>query len=160
MTQLSSETKQIGKHKFTVFMLPPFEAQDILIDLGQILGPALAKAAAAAKATQGNSLLEMDIDNPHISSGVSALLQGITKDKMRELVNTMAGVSHCDGTPLPDVMEMVFRGNLPLMYQWLWFALEVNFRNFTTWLGVAFRSVSNLRAVAQSLNTSGDTGQS
>jgi hypothetical protein len=87
------------------------------------------------------------------------LMQGITKEKMRELVSTMASVTHCDGAPLPDTMEIVFRGNLPLMYQWLWFALEVNFRNFTSWLGVAIKGVSALRAGAQSLNTSGDTGQ-
>lgn len=159
MSQLKSETKTIGSNKFEVFMLSPLDAQDVLIDIGHILAPAIGKAAQAIGKADVTSPLDLDIDDPRISAGVAALLQGITKAKMRELIATMAGVSRCDGVPLDQTMEIVFRGNLALMYQWLWFALEVNFKNFTNWLGAGIKGVSGLAVVARSRGTSGDTGQ-
>lgn len=161
MSQLDSETRQIGIHKFTVFKLGPLQAQDILIDIGQVLGPALGKAAAALDTMkQDESLLDMDVDDPRISKGIAALVQGITKERMRSLIATMATVTHCDGRPMtPNVMEVVFRGDLPLMYQWLWFSLQTNFGNFFGWATGAIRDAKERATDALSQNTSGDTGQ-
>ena len=159
MSQLESQTKKIGKHQFEVFKLDPLDAQDVLIDIGQVLAPALGKAANAVEAIGGVEMLDLDVDDPRISSGIAALAQGITKAKMRELIDTMASVTLCDGKKLPSVMAAVFRGDLPLMYQWLWFALVVNFGNFTDWLGGAIKGGTGLVKAAQSRNTSGDTGQ-
>jgi len=160
MTQLQSQTKTIGDHRFEVFKLPPFEAQDVLIDIGQIIAPALGKAAKAFTGDQQvDSLLDIDVENPHLATGIAELVRNITKPKMRELVHTMASVTHCDGTPLPKVMEITFRGDLPLMYQWLWFALEVNFGNFFPWLGTAIKDVSNQAVAARYQSTSNDAGR-
>lgn len=154
MSQLDSQTKTIGGHRFEVFKLPPFDAQDVLIDLSQILAPAIGKAASAFDAASSvQSPLDLDVDDPRIASGITALVQNITKPKMRELINTMAGVTHCDGTPLQKTMEITFRGDLPLMYQWLWFALEVNFGNFTGWLGDAIKGVTGMVRASQSQPT-------
>ena len=161
MSQLEAQEKAIGGHTFKVFKLPPLDAQDVLIDIGQALAPAFGKAANALGATGDSDagLLDLDVEDPRISSAVASLAQNISKAKMRELVNTMASVSWCDGKKLPVVFEAVFRGDLPLMYQWLWFALTVNFGNFTDWLGGAIKNVSGLTKAAQSLTISGDTGQ-
>lgn len=159
MSQLDQQEKTIGGHKFTVFKLDPMTAQDVLIDIGQVLAPALGKAANAVGAIGEDSLLDLDVDDPRISTGIAALAQGVTKQRMRELVNTMAQVSLCDGKKLPTVLDVVFRGDLPLMYQWLWFSLVVNYGNFTGWLGSAIGGVSAVKKAAQSLSTLGDTGQ-
>ncbi len=159
MSQLESQTKSIGKHRFEVFKLPPLVAQDVLIDIGQVLAPALGKAVTAMDSVPDGNPLDLDIDDPRIGSGIAALGQSISKAKMRELVNTMADVTHCDGKPLLHVMEAVFRGDLPLMYQWLWFALQVNFGNFTGWLASAIGGLSVTKKGAQSQNTSSDIGQ-
>lgn len=139
-------------------MLPPLVANDVLIDIGKVLAPALGKATGALDAA-ADGLFDMDVDDPTISQGIAALAEQITKAKMRELINTMANVTHCDGTPLPKTMEVVFRGDLPLMYRWLWFALEVNFKNFTDWLGSAISGVSKTTRAAQSRTTSKDSGR-
>lgn len=160
MSQLDVQTRMISGHKFEVFKLGPFEAQDVLIDIGQVLAPALGKAAKAFDAVKTDeSLLDLDVDDPRVSTGIAALVQGITKDRMRQLIHTMAGVSRCDGKPLANVLEAVFRGDLPLMYQWLWFALQCNFGNFTSWAADAMKGVSKLATAARYQNTSGDTGQ-
>lgn len=160
MSQLDSQTKEIGGHKFEVFMLPPLDANDILIDIGKAIAPAIGKAANALGAAADADLLDLDVDNPQISAGIAALAEQITKEKMRDLIRKMASVSHCDGTPLPKTMEVVFRGDLPLLYRWLWFALEVNFKNFTDWLGGAIKGFTGLTRAAQSRNTSKGSGQS
>lgn len=153
MSQLDSETKEIGGHQFTVFKLPPLTAQDVLIDIGQVVAPALGKAASVLGSESGENPLDMDVDDPRIATGLAALSQSITKKRMRDLVETMAEVTVCDGTPLPKTMEMTFRGDLPLMYQWLWFALQVQFGNFTGWLGSAIKGVSVTVAGARSQRT-------
>jgi len=158
MTQKDSQTRNIGAYKFEVFKLPPFDAQDVLIDIGHILAPALGKAATAIGSMSVESALDMDVDDPRISTGIAALMQGVTKEKMRELINTMAKVTHCNGQPLVRTMDEVFRGDLPLMYQWLWFAMEVNFKNFTDWLGTAITGVTGMVKAAQSQSTSKNTG--
>jgi hypothetical protein len=160
MSQKDSQKRTIGGHRFEVFKLPPFDAQDVLIDIGQVLAPALGKAVSVFGSTKADSVLDIDIEDPRISTAIGSLAQSITKDKMRQLVTTMASVTHCDGTPLPDVMEIVFRGDLPLLYKWLWFSLVANFGNFTDWLGGAIKGASGLKEAAQSLNTSKTSGRS
>lgn len=160
MSQLEAQEKAIRGHTFKVFKLPPLDAQDVLIDIGQAFAPALGKGMSAVGSLgSADSPLDLDVDDPRISTALATLAQNISKAKMRELINTMAGVSWCDGKKLPAVMDAVFRGDLPLMYQWLWFALTVNFGNFTEWLGGAIKNVSNLTKAAQSQTISGDTGQ-
>jgi len=159
MTQKDSQTRTIGGHRFEVFKLPPLDAQDVLIDLGQILAPAVGKAASAIGSLDTENPLDLDVDDPRIATGIAALAQSITKAKMRELIDTMASVTHCNGTPLPNVLKEVFRGDLALMYQWLWFSLQVNFGNFTSWLGTAISGVSAKAKASQSRATSPDTGR-
>jgi len=160
MSQLEAQEKAIGGHTFRVFKLPPLDAQDVMIDIAQALAPALGAGIGAAGALgTAASPLDLDVDDPRISSAVATLAQNISKAKMRELVNTMAGVSWCDGKKLPVVFEAVFRGDLPLLYQWLWFAMQVNFGNFTDWLGGAISGLAGLTKAGQSQSISGDIGQ-
>ena len=153
MSQKDAQEKTIGGHHFKVFKLPPLDAQDVLIDIGHALAPALGKAATAFDSLKGQSVQDLEVDDPRVSTAIATLVTGITKDKMRSLVATMAGVTHCDGTPLPRTMENVFRGDLPLLYQWLWFSLVVNFGNFTEWVGSAINLGSKTEAAAPSPST-------
>lgn len=153
MSQLDSQEKEIRGHTFVVFKLPPLTAQDVLIDIGQVLAPALGQAANAFGGEGVDNVLDLDVDDPRIAAGIAALAKGVTKQRMRELIKTMAEVTHCDGKPLLKTMEMTFRGDLPLMYQWLWFALQVQFGNFTSWLGAAIKGVSVTVKGAQSQGT-------
>lgn len=163
MSQLDSKTKQIGNHKFEVFKLDPLDAQDILIDLGQALAPALGKTVAgAAKVADGSdveSLLDVDIEDPKVSSAITAFFKGLDKAMLRDLILRLAKVTHCDGAKLGDTYRVVFRGDLPLMYEWLWFALGANFGNFFGWAGGAISGVTGIVKAARSQSTSGDTGQ-
>ena len=158
MTQKDSQTRNIGAYKFEVFKRPPFDAQDVLIDIGHILAPALGKAATAIGSMSVESALDMDVDDPRISTGIAALMQGVTKEKMRELIKTMATATPSTGQPLTRTMDAALRGALPLRYQWLWFAMEATCKTFTDWLGSAITGVTGLVKAAQSRTTSKNTG--
>ena len=153
MSQTDAQEKTIDGHTFKVFKLAPLDAQDVLIDIGHALAPALGKAATAFDNLKGQSIEDLDVDDPRVSTAISTLIQGITKEKMRGLVGTMASVTHCNGTPLPRVQEQVFRGDLPLLYQWLWFALVTNFGNFTSWVGTGISVVSKTKPADPSPST-------
>lgn len=141
MSQQDSQTKTIDGHTFTVHMLDPFDAQDMLVDISQALGPALGGLAGAASSVLGSkkvdSLLDIELGDPKLASSLGSLFAGLEKRKLRELMQTMAEVTIYEGKEksgrLQDVAKVVFAGNLPLMYKWFWFALQVNFENFFDW---------------------------
>lgn len=167
MSQTDSKTKTIDGHTFEVFKLDPFTAQDILIDLGQAIGPALGNVAGGIAKLTGNekaeSLLDIDTSDPEIGRAVGALFSSLDKAMLRELINKMAEVTVYVGSEkkgkLPGIMAVLFRGNLRLMYQWLWFALEVNFGDFFGWVGTAIGDVTGIVKADPSQSTLPGIGQ-
>jgi hypothetical protein len=167
MSQLESKTKTIDGHTFEVSMLDPFDAQDILVDIGQAIAPALGGVAAGAAklvSSKAGSLLDVDISDPEIASAITGLFKGIEKAKLRQLMLQLAEVTTYVGkqerVKLTQVYKVLFRGDLALMYRWFWFALTANFENFTGWAGDAISAVTGIVKAAQSQSTSKDTGQS
>lgn len=161
MSQLDSQSITIDGHKFEVFKLAPLDAQDTLIDIVQALAPAAGQIANVAEAGGTSALLDADLGSVNAGQAIVKLSQGLTKVSMRALVKTMAEVTICDGKRLPDTMEIVFRGDLPLMYRWLWFALQVQFGNFLGPVRDAIASATRAgEQRRQSQNTSGENGQS
>lgn len=158
MAQTDSKTKQIGKYKFEVFKLDPLIAVDVQLDIMQAVAPALGGTVNLVQSKGLDSVLNADVGGFEVGSVVSAFFGGLSKEKLRELINTMASVTHCDGTPLPKVLPVVFRGDLPLLYEWLWFALEVNYKNFIEWAGTAIKSAFGKTAASLSQNTLKDIG--
>jgi len=128
MSQKDSQKTSIGGHAYEVFKLPPLDAQDVLIDIIQAVAPAAPEVAAIATAPGASG--EELVSGQDLSI-ITKLASGLDKVKMRELIAIMAGVTHCDGAPFGNTYMEVFRGDLPSMYKWLWFCLQVQFGNFS-----------------------------
>lgn len=158
MSQLESESITIGKYTFKVHKLPWDKAQDVLIDIVQTIGPAMGKTLGAVQKHGFKDLLESDVGDTDASDVIGALATGLSKERMNSLIRTMASVTHCNGQPLTNTMEIVFRGDLPLMYQWLAFALRVNYANFIGWLGGAIKDVIPASLASASQPTSNASG--
>lgn len=159
MSQKDAQEKDISGHHFKVFKLPPLDAQDLLVDISHALAPALGKAVSAYDTLKGENPLDLDVEDPRVAQAIASLVTGISKAKLRELVATLAKVTHCDGKPLGPQLDEVFRGDLPLMYQWLWFALTTNYSRFTEWVGSAFAGVKKIAGAGPSQSISGEAGQ-
>ncbi len=161
MSQLESQTKAIAGRQFEVFKLPPLDANDVLIEIVEVVGPALGKLADASTKAKKTSILDLELDEIEVGDAIEFVAKSLTKERLRSLIGTMSKVSHCDGKRLADVFDIVFRGDLAAMYQWLFFAIEVNFGNFFDFLRSAIgRGRAAVSQADQFQTTSEDTGRS
>lgn len=123
----SSET--IDGKKFVVFKLPIRTSQRILMTLAQGVGPAFGMALGGLEIKA--KALDAKIDGMAVGQGLQHLLTTIDADTLWDIQQELAKVTHCDGTPLDQVFEAIFGQDLTLLYRWLWFALRVQYGNFT-----------------------------
>lgn len=157
MSQMDGITKAIDGEEFRVLMLDPLIANDLLVDIGKTLGPALgallasilkAKDSKAAfsqllDGVRGLPGMEMDDDTQEavsdlIGDGLERALVGlidrIEKGKLRDVISIMESVTSVrkgnDWPQLGTLSTVLFRGRLKLMYKWLAFAIRVQYRDF------------------------------
>ena len=173
MSQMEGAKAEIGGYIFTVFKLDPLEAQSTLIDLIDMVGPALAEVGAGVSAGDGvESLLDAKLDGGAVGGGLALMFRGLAKDKarLRATQITLMEVTRISGGPdggslestkLVDVYKEIFRRDLSLLYRWFWFAIKVQFSDFTKGVPEGMRAkLSTLLAgiTSTSPNTSGADG--
>ncbi len=127
-TAKEGQSKTIGGHDFTVYLLPWEQANDVLIEIADVIAPALAQLAAEPDSL--DTLLESKLDGPEVAKVIAAAVQKLTRERMRFVTQTLMSVTHCDGKELKAISNAVFRGELTLMYKWLAFAIQVNYADF------------------------------
>lgn len=146
MSQHDGETKDIDGHTYRVRHLDPMTAQDMVVDLADILGPAIAAVGGKMMATQGDSTQMAEGADPDtVMSGESyegsferailGVVQRLSKAKQREFIDKLAAVSWVvqdDGKEpkLSTIYAHHFRGRVMSAYRWLAFALRVQFADF------------------------------
>ena len=137
MSQDTPHTKRIGQHEYQVYMLPPLDAMDLLVDLSKVAGPTLGKLVDAVKGAFGEGGIEsvMDIDTSDlsgdmISGAIAELVDRLDKRMLRELIGTLSNKTLMDGKRLNAVFDAHFAGHLGEMMRWIVFALEVQYRDF------------------------------
>lgn len=162
MSQNDGETIQIDGADYTVYMLDPMVASDLLADLMAILAPAAASLGGLAAlgkdvrsafnelsgpAEGSNPLL--DKVAPGIERAAAAFFQRFDKQKQREMISILSKVTHVGigekKVPLDGVFSVQFRGKMGALYRWLWFALKVQYKDFFSSAGGAIAAaVRNL----------------
>lgn len=159
MSQSTPEKRTLGSYEYSVYMLPPLEAHDMLVDLGVSVLPSLGNVFAAfvgtedpEQSSEAKDLWEaiQDASNPdQMAKAFESLAVSLAKNKglFRDMIDklsrqTMVRLDDDREPRLSDVFNTHFRGQLPAMYKWLAFALEVQFGNFSELVG----SVTGLSA--------------
>jgi len=162
VSQLKAHEETIDGKLFVVYKLPPLDAQDLLIDILQALGPALGTVAGGLGTTKGDDtpITEREIDPAMLAGGVGEFVRALDKATMRAMIKTLAEVSTVDGQKLPSAMAIVFRADISLMYRWLWFALGVQFTPFFDLIrnSPAGGLLGNLATAGRSPDTSSGDG--
>lgn len=163
MSQTDGSTKTIGPDTYKVLMLDPLTASDLLLDLTSIFGPgvgavisgiikspdsrgaiqqlwngvnakgkAVEEDSAAAPASESFNVQDLLGDN--LERAVVDFLGRITREKQREIIDTLMGVSSVKkGEKWPElrsVFDVHFRGRPKAMYAWLGFALSTQYKDF------------------------------
>ena len=156
MSQMDGHKKEIDGVIYTVYMLPPKTAMDMLVDIGKVVGPSLGTIMDAASRNGGVSeLLGMSVTSEFFSKAAGELFQRMDKAVLRSVIGQLAQVSMADGVKLEDTFDIHFRGKLGSMVKWLAFALKVQFGNFFSALGDATaQGARKMKAASQSPITS------
>jgi len=122
--QLETKSKKIGQYDYRVTQLDALSGRKLFIRLAKIAGPALGefdtkdaqKSIAAVLGKIAASLSDEDMD---------AFCDVLAK------TTEVAGGEYNQRSPqLADVFALHFAGKYLEMFQWLAFALEVNFGDF------------------------------
>jgi hypothetical protein len=132
-----SEEKKIGEYTFEVSTLPYSSAQKVLLKSKELL---MLKVADTGQFEEGVSPLS------------AAVFMDLEEEKLEFVVEKMAEVSRVKTEggsylPLKSQKEIVFAGNMDVMFQWLDFALEVSFASFLGGLkSVASKQIAQAEA--------------
>jgi hypothetical protein len=144
MSQADFEVKTIDGHLYKVYKMDPFEATDLLADIGQILAPSLGALGGFLAKETGDALSKVfegfeadeDTNIDHaIERAVVGFFKQFDKAKQREFIAalskvTVVQVAEGKEPNLKDVFSSHFRGRIKSLYQWLGFALKVQFSDF------------------------------
>jgi hypothetical protein len=147
MAQTDGQSTVIDGQTYTVYPLDPLTANDILIDLGHVIGPSLGALASASDQGEPGSQL--------INEAIGGLFKRIEKEKMREIIDRLSKVTEVatDGGKVPQlstIFVLHFKGRIGALYQWLWFALKVQFKDFFDLAAPAIARFGDLAGAAQS----------
>ena len=153
MSQEDAQAKEIDGFTYDVSPLDPLVANDIWLDLVHVAGPTIGGLVGAFSKGGIDSALDNDPDPETLSNAIGGLFQRIEKQKMREIMNTLASVTvvrlgNGKAPQLNQILKTHFRGKLGLMYEWLWFALSVQYSDFFARLKPAIAAGMNLVAAA------------
>ena len=139
MGQADSKSKTIDGVEYHVHMLDPFTAADMANDVARIMTPLLG-GAMGLKDLQG--LMDKEADPQQLAvlqTGLGAFFKEFTKEQQREIMSQLSKVTMVkrDGAlmPLEEVFLIHFTGKIGAMYQWLAFALKVQFEDLFKGLG-------------------------
>lgn len=113
MPQDKSATKEIDGDTYQVTMLDPDTSFDLFTEIVKAAGPAFTEPGATS------------------TSILSAALDRIGLDTTKRIREAMKGVTLVNGQPLKTVYAAHFIGKTKAMVQWLWFALQTQYADFT-----------------------------
>lgn len=135
---LKSETKTINGHTYDVTQLPYSQGKSLLMRLFKCLGPAMAKALGVAPELKDRKLSEMKLSEVAPVLGVTCeqLAQDLSEEDFDFAVALLGQYSYVIGDTgarqqlTSDFLEFHFAGNYGELFQWLAFALRVNYLGF------------------------------
>lgn len=134
MSQKEGVVETIGEHEYTMYMLPPIQSHNLLIDVAKMVGPALGSLIGslmpdgksdADTDTEKESLYEREVDGDLLSGAVAALFRDLNKQTFEQVIAAFKSVTHVDGKELNKIFDFHFRGELDQMYLWLSLGVRV-----------------------------------
>lgn len=134
---LASETREVKGDVYTVTQFKATKALRVLTELGRLVGPSV---GLLVDDSEGVSFEDPDL----ISKAVAALAERADADTVEKLVRTLSESTQVQVggqgalLQLPAIFDTHFAGSdLPNLFAWLKFALEVHFGGFFDSLGVS-----------------------
>lgn len=147
-----ARTKEIDGVRYTVNLLSPTPALDLLMDLVKMLGPGLSPVFSNLGTLEQAMDREVsDLKTEFLGEAVRALCASLDKDIAKRAIQTLAAVTVVEGSgPLNKIYEAHFaQHGLGPLFQWLPFALQVQYDDFFAVLGSAIKSAPRPAVMAR-----------
>lgn len=129
MSQKSFQEKIINGYKYSVHMLPPIESNNWLIDLSKMIGPSVGPLLDKFIGKSFEQILQTDIELEFLSKATQLLFSNLDKETIEKLMRRLSEKTLVDGKKLTDLFDVHFSGKLDEMYEWLLFAMKVQWGN-------------------------------
>lgn len=138
---IQTRAQTIDGHVFEVTQLPAKRAVRLTVRLAKMAGPVLMpllKLALGAQTKDGSkpgaagamaTLLSMDTDS--LGPAVSGFFERCTEQDLDFLQAELLSSATIDGAPLWPQYDMALGGELLTIFKLLWFAMQVQFQNFS-----------------------------
>jgi hypothetical protein len=141
---LESETATINGRKYEVTKLPYSAGKALLVRLFKVAGPTLVRVVAGVPSVQDKELGDLQVSEifPTMTAAVDQLASDLSEEDLDALVSTFGEYSWIvDGSHrhqlTAEYRELHFAGNYLELFQWLAFALRVNYAGFFKGPGLA-----------------------
>ncbi len=121
------EERTIDGHLYAVSQLPASRGLEMFGRLAGLIGPAALEALA-----RGASL---DKDLQTLAPAAVALFARLKPGDLSEIAKGLLGPATVDGKPLEQQFDLHFQGRIMHLFKVIFFAVEVNFRDFRDALG-------------------------
>ena len=135
---LKSESKTINGHKYEVTQLPYTPGKRLLVRLYKVFAPALAQGLAGVPELKDQSIGDLQVSTiaPAFSRAVEQLARDLSEEDFDAMVEALAEYTFLVNDQghkrqlSADEREFLFAGNYLELFQWLGFALRVNYAGF------------------------------
>lgn len=145
MGKFDPQLKTIAGQEWAVTPFPGRQSTEYKWALGKIVTPALSQLAPwimpvmqAMQSGKGalDNILDMDIDLDVIPKVVATLMEHVAPKPMVQMMIDLMAHSTRDGVPVDEALfDREFAGNDGELYRALHFIVEVNWPDFTGWVG-------------------------
>lgn len=150
---LKTESREIMGEEYTVTQYPGTKAMRMAVELGRIVGPAIAVMVDGGN-QEAKSITDVKLPPNLLEKAVTILVDRLDADSAERLVKDLARSTRIrqkggeQAVALFDVFEMQFAGSgLVKLFEWLRFALEVHFKDFLSYLAASGRDALSLEGI-------------
>ncbi len=167
---IEQRTKTIAGKQFRVTQLPSLQALRVITRVYQTFGPVIAKLIAGvdtkALLEEGKPLAVQDLKLSVVTDMMTELAERISVADLEWLVETFQPHTEVIGSSgdfmslNKDVAEHFFAGRMMMLFQWLFFCMEVNYTDFFSGLGALKKGASAQKPPSTSESPSTSTGSS
>jgi hypothetical protein len=128
MSQIAPNNKTICDRACCMYMLPPMQSHNLLVDFTKMVGPSVGPLLDALTQSPGgisNINLDAELVDGFFTKSLHNFFTDLNKDVLQNTINAFAAVTTVNGAILSKTFDSEFQGELDKMYRWLAWGLDV-----------------------------------
>lgn len=132
MSQVTSNKESINGHEYEMFMLPPMDSHELLMDVAKMVGPAVGPLldqllqGKSAGNLEFDKVMEQDLGPEFFTKAAGSLFSNLNKVVLKKVIDAFKEVTLVTGSgKLTDIFDVQFSGELDAMYKWIAFGMKV-----------------------------------